>query len=182
MRGSYPPFTWPKGGGKFGHNGAWWSPLTHTGLITDKQRDILVCPSEFPFRFEGGSAARDRTYAVDRGSRYSDPKINIREIDVPMGSGGDAYFAPGEYFMLAQQTAPSKSLLYIDSTNFKGQFGGWIGWGPNRPMAAARHLDHAQMVMLDGHVEARNVTEIQAVSSQWVAVGTLGFYEQVPPP
>jgi prepilin-type N-terminal cleavage/methylation domain-containing protein len=182
MRGAYPPSTWPKGGGKFGHNGAWWTPLKYSGLLSDKQLNILVCPSEFPFRFDGGSAARDRTYAVDRGSRYSRPKIDYSTIDVPCGSDDDAYFAPGEYFRLSQQSAPSSSFLYLDSTNFKGQTGGWIGWAADRPMAAARHLGKLQMGMLDSHVEAWTVDEMQAVSKQWVAVGTLGDYEQIPPP
>jgi prepilin-type N-terminal cleavage/methylation domain-containing protein len=181
MRGSYPPNTWPKGEGKFGHNGAWWSPLTYSGLLADGQRDILVCPSEFPFRFEGGSGARDRTYAVDRGSRYSRPKIEYQTIEVPLGSGSDTYLAPGEYFKMSQQPAPGRSFLYLDSTNFKGQFGGWIGWAADRPMAAARHFGKLQMGMLDTHVEAWTVDQMQAVSNQWVAVGTLGSYEQIPP-
>jgi prepilin-type processing-associated H-X9-DG protein len=48
-------------------------------------------------------------------------------------------------------------------------------------MAAARHRGKVQMAMLDGHVEAWTATEIQDVSNQWIAVGTLGSYKQVPP-
>jgi prepilin-type N-terminal cleavage/methylation domain-containing protein/prepilin-type processing-associated H-X9-DG protein len=169
--GSYWDNTWPKGGGAYGHNGGWWAALDAAGLLEAK--DIMVCPSEAPFEWTGGSAARDRTYGNDV---YSNPQIEYKEIEIPLGSGDDAYVIKSRFFSMYRQQAPSMSSLRIDSSNGKHQIAGLVTLMNH---AAARHQRKAQTMMLDGHVEGKTSGQLleDATWKNRVWVGEPGSYE-----
>ena len=141
---------------------SWAQFLNNTGYLT-AGKDIFVCPSEKPFKFDGNW---DNVYA--QAEKYTPDWGKITTVTIP---------GLGQYIHLYKVPKPSENFVFIDSVNatFTGQ-SRWANGNVNQPGAAVRHLKSANVVMYDVHVESKTALELRQLRTTGIYIGSHGNY------